>query len=299
MKKKLLFIIALIVQVNLSAQTEFMPIGATVHSEFYSYWAKGGNPSIFYAQKDTIVDGIVCRKVLQYVTNNTNKQKGLFTLLFKQKNDSIFEYDNYRKTLNFLFKNRYSVGDSFRVKAVNNNKKSIASVFIDSVVPSNGIKRYSCRLVCDYQTLNTQDFVRFNLYDKFMPELNWYLADMCGIDFNDAVVLYSPLCYTDKTTNYQTPLSRDGKCNPFSPIEEMDYSVKIFPNPADSYISVLTNQQQNVRLSIRNIEGKEVFRTTLLTPKNVEINHLPDGFYIVSVENDKGNWVTQKLIVHH
>jgi Secretion system C-terminal sorting domain len=300
MKRNLLLIIALTSCINLSAQTEFMPIGSTVRAKFYSF-AIRDKISIFHAEKDTIVDGIVCRKVQYLVTDTITKLSvGFDALLFKQKNDSIFEYTLYNKKLNFLFKNKYSVGDSFKLEAINGNKiNTLATVFVDSVIASNGVKRYACRLFCHNQMPATNRFFRFNLYDKFIPDLNWYLAIICRASFDDAVFLHYPLSYIDKTTCYKTPLNTEGKCNPFSPIAEMDYGAKIFPNPADSYISVLTNQEQNVRLIIRNIQGKEVFRTTLLTPKNLEINHLPDGFYIISVENEQGRLTSQKLIVHH
>ena len=298
MKKNLLLIVALTTYANLFAQTEFMPIGSTVKARFFSFFAGRDKISIFHAQKDTIVDGIVCRKVPYFITDTILKKSGGFdTLLFKQKQDSIFLYTPYDKTLNFVFKNKYNVGDSFKLKTTDG--KPLTTVFIDSVVVSNDVKRYASRLFCHTQGSATNRFFRFNLYDKFIPDLNWYLAAICQVDFNDAIFLHYPLCYIDKTTSYQTPLNKEGNCYPFSPITEMGEYVKIFPNPADSYISILTNQQQNVRLSIRDIQGKEVFRTTLLTPKNLEINHLPDGFYIVSIENEKGSLTTQKLIVHH
>jgi hypothetical protein len=303
MKKNLLLIIASIISMNLLAQTEFMPIGATVRAQFIPPygWTRANRISIFNAQKDTLVDSIVFRKV-QYFIMDTLLQKniGFSTLLFKQKHDSIFAYEPRDKTLNFLFKNKYSVGDSLKLKTTNGNKvDTFATLYVDSVVASNGINRYACRFLCNNQPFITQRFVRFNLYDKFIPDFNWYLGSICQIAISDVLFLHYPLCYTDKTTTYQTPLNKEGRCYPFSPPVEIDYSIKIFPNPADSYISVLTNSEQSVRLSIRNLHGIEIFRTTLLAPKNLEINHLPNGFYIVSVENEKGSLTTQKLIVHH
>jgi hypothetical protein len=286
---------------NLRAQTEFMPIGSRLTTEARSFGFYG--TATFTGQKDTICDGKPSRKVEITYKSLVNNNSFATPVFFQQRGDSIFEYSEYTKKTVFLFKNKYAVGDSFLIQSdFITYKVTESTIYIDSVIALNGIKRYACRIKCRAINGGNPEFTtRFNLYDKFIPDHDWYVHSICKVATNDGLY-YTPLCYTDKVTNYKS-VHYTGSCDSIARNNltniVINPDVKIFPNPADSYLTVTSDLAQTVTLSIKNMNGVEVIQQKLLTPNFVDTRNLPNGIYILTAQSDKGFSTTQKLIVHH
>lgn len=284
-------------------QTEFMPIGSTTYTAYAAYGDEGS--AVFNPLKDTLCNGEPCRKVKN--TRKNKKTNAIFTeyVYFQQKGDSIFEYNIYNKKWGFLFKNRYNIGDSLDIKdVIVNFTYTIATVYVDSVVVADGIKRYACRIKClPRSSINPLFFARFNLYDKFIPDYGWHLYSICTQAYNDYYYYY-PLCYTENAIDYHTPLYTGPNCDSITRIlnvvpspENLDFTLS--PNPANTYLSIKSSQKQSVRLNIMNINGQLVLEKTIVTPIELNISQLPNGIYLVKAESEKGISKTQKLIVYH
>ncbi len=303
MKQIKTLLIILLYSINGFSQTEFMPIGSTTNA---AYTALGGEGSaVFNPQKDTLCNGEPCRKIKITRKSKINNTVYSEFIYFQQRGDSIFDYNEFNKKWSFLFKNRYIVSDSFDIKEfIGNFSYTVANVFVDSVVVGNGIKRYACRIKClPRSSRDTLAFFRFNLYDKFIPDFDWYLYNICTRAYNDSYYYY-PLCYTENAINYHTPLYIGPNCdsitqpnNVLQVSENLD--LVLFPNPANAYLSIKSSQKQSVRLNIININGELVLEKTITTPSQLNISQLPNGIYIVKAESDKGISITQKLIVYH
>ncbi len=65
--------------------------------------------------------------------------------------------------------------------------------------------------------------------------------------------------------------------------ESADISVKLFPNPAHDYISVLINGAEPQLVEIYDISRKRILNTS--NTSQIDISQLKQGFYIVKVEN--------------
>lgn len=302
MEKLKLLLIALLFCLKTSAQTEFMPIGSVTNFIYSGYKSEGSG--VFKPLKDTLYNGEPYRKI--EIIRKSKIDNGVYSeiIFLQQKGDSIFEYKAYLKKKFFLFKNQYNVGDSMDIKeSIVNFTFTVATVFVDSVVVENGVKRYACRLKClPHRSADTLFFVPFNMYDKFIPDYGWQLYDICSLAYYDIDYFY-PLCYTENAINYHTPLYTGPNCDsitkPIEVLKSNDFTLTLFPNPANAYLTIKSNQKQLVRLTIFNINGQLVLEKTITTTAQLNISPLPDGVYIVKAESDKGISLTQKLIIHH
>jgi hypothetical protein len=292
---------------NMSAQTDFMALGSTVRTQASAFGFSGS--AVFNAEKDTMCNGAPCRKVtIKYTNKIANRPFRDDVVFFQQRGDSIFQYTEYLKKSGFLFKNKHNVGDSFRIEqTIGTTVVTRATVYIDSLIQLNGVKRYASRIACRPRAAgDTLMTARFNLYDKLIPDYNWDLYGMCNAAFNDDFY-YTPLCYTEATLSYQTP-SFTGSCDSIArvtTVKEADKSIDlvIYPNPTTAYLNIKSGQNQSAKIRIWNVNGVECLQKTLtLLPTStnaIDIQHLSNGLYIVSVQTDKGFEKTQKLVVHH
>jgi Secretion system C-terminal sorting domain len=285
---------------NAFAQTDFMPVGARLQTKAIAYGFSG--TAIFNSQKDTICGGTPCRKVV--ITHEDKVRAKTYTdsIFFQQRGDSIFEYSTYLKKSSFLFKNNYSAGDSFLIQQTFGNVVlPYAVVFVDTVTTFSGIKRYECRMKCREINATTPAFTTpFVMYDRFIPEYNWNIYVICQLGFYDGF-RYTLQCYSDNATSYK---SRDytGNCdfiNLSTGINDYRNDVKIFPNPADNFITIESTKAQLIIVTMKNINGVEVLNKTILTPINLSSKDLPNGVYSVSVQDNKGYLTLKKIVIQH
>jgi hypothetical protein len=286
------------------AQTDFMPIGSVVTTEASALAFYG--TAVFTSQKDTICNGLPCRKIALVRNNKRTNYISKSAVYFQQKGDSIFEYNEYLKNFRFLFKNRYNLHDSIRsLDTLDPYFSRMPVIYIDSVIYMNGITRYASRIKCrSVSNPNIYYTAPINLYDKLIPDSHWNFYFICVAGFYDGD-FYTPLCYTDSTTSYHTPHYIGPTCESLSqPVAEketsIDKTMSIFPNPAQSFISIKSTQTQVVQVSIKPINGAaEVLHKTMSIPNNIDINSLANGVYILTILNNYNSFSTQKLVIQH
>ena len=75
--------------------------------------------------------------------------------------------------------------------------------------------------------------------------------------------------------------------------------LKVFPNPATSYFTVLSKYDQPLNCSIYDMEGRKLSETKLSQNGRVDISNLSNGAYILIFEDQHGNRGTRKLMVSH
>jgi Secretion system C-terminal sorting domain len=300
MKFIFLFLFLSIFCLNLSGQTEFMPLGSTLHTEASALGFYGS--AVFNAQKDTLCNGQNCRKITIDYKDKRGNRRFTNVVYFQQRGDSIFEYNEYLKKSGFLFKNKYAVGDSFLIqRLIGTTNVTEATIYIDSVITFNGIKRYVARINCRAINADNPSFTNnFNLYDRFIPNYNWDVYSICKSAYYDGM-RYTPLCYSDNVTNYKS-IYYNGSCDSIRTItnvKEIDNDVKISPNPAHSFLTITGTEMSFITVIIKNINGVELIRKTISLPNTIDINDLPNGVYYVSLQNDKGFLKVQKSIIQH
>lgn len=76
-------------------------------------------------------------------------------------------------------------------------------------------------------------------------------------------------------------------------------SVEIFPNPATDFINIENSENRDLVVNISNANGKQIHQSLLLAGelKKIETNELSNGFYFLSLINDKKIISTEKIIV--
>lgn len=71
----------------------------------------------------------------------------------------------------------------------------------------------------------------------------------------------------------------------------------IYPNPATTSFTISPNgEQQTLRISIIDINGREVMTETIAASRSIDVSRLPKGTYIVII-NQGGNKSTQRLTI--
>jgi hypothetical protein len=77
--------------------------------------------------------------------------------------------------------------------------------------------------------------------------------------------------------------------------------LKIYPNPCkDAKVTVEFTSKQITEVQLINIAGKEVLQKTFTYPENkkqIELNGIPNGIYLVRIKTDDQKLVTKKLMV--
>lgn len=295
MRYILLLIVPLFLALNTFAQTDFMPVGAVLKTRGFTRGFLGS--VVFTSEKDTFCGGVTCRKVNVVYKNNRFPDKSRSEIqYFHRRGDSIFQYSEYNNITFFCFKNNYAVGDSMLIAQ---NQWYSSKLYIDSVIMSNGIKRFAARVKC-VETLNTGTSTRtfrLNFYDKFLPDFTPFSLSCYWSDF----VYSTPLCYSDNITYYQT-VYYEGSCDVIQPTTstaEVSDKLVIFPNPADAYVNVESPKMQSVSIKIQNVSGGLVSEKMTFTPVTLNIQDFPNGIYFVSVKMDKNPPIIQKLVVLH
>ncbi len=75
-----------------------------------------------------------------------------------------------------------------------------------------------------------------------------------------------------------------------------DLGIKVYPNPATSFLNIELPNNENTNFSLINILGELVLYEQLNHSKNLEISNLNKGLYFLVIENSRGK-STQKIII--
>lgn len=81
--------------------------------------------------------------------------------------------------------------------------------------------------------------------------------------------------------------------SPLSVEEARLAQVRIFPNPANDFITILLPRQQVFQLTIRNAAGQTVCQQPISGAGKVAVSQLPAGVYFVQLQNETQSCVTR------
>jgi len=71
------------------------------------------------------------------------------------------------------------------------------------------------------------------------------------------------------------------------------------PNPANEFVSISTNSNENTTVKIIDVLGSTVYNETLSSNKKVDVSDLKNGIYFVTIESSDSKITNRKLIVRH
>jgi hypothetical protein len=70
----------------------------------------------------------------------------------------------------------------------------------------------------------------------------------------------------------------------------------IFPNPSKGNITLQAQTKENAQISVYDILGKEVYRTSQSLNSDINLKNLRSGVYLLRLEAD-GKQITKRLII--
>lgn len=102
-------------------------------------------------------------------------------------------------------------------------------------------------------------------------------------------ILGGNLVQTDSDTNQvcNQPLMVDTSCPTMSVEEEINYTLKIFPNPTSNYLNISGLKNNTVNYTIFDITGKKLISNTYIQNQKIDVSSLSSGMYILQISNFK------------
>lgn len=289
-----------------TAQTHtFAPVGAVWHYDATS--------SVYRctSEKDTVIKGQSCRKIIQRALTDTALSKyGLRlydhqTIFVYNTEDTVFVYNGSRDTFTPLYVFNVVAGDTVNLPLV----AAECSYFLDTlnasfkyVVDSVLIKDYDGQALksvfgralrpkkasIGWQTWSDTAFIYAEVLGNIKTGLQpfcrgcAYTAEMdCG--FSSGI-----RCYTSDMHNIKL---RSGDCDRGYSVsiresELAPTNVHIYPNPAIHSIKFNGWRSGQVSLNIYNSMGREVLHQDESTPSiEISIKDWPSGLYYVGIDD--------------
>jgi hypothetical protein len=81
-------------------------------------------------------------------------------------------------------------------------------------------------------------------------------------------------------------------------ILESSNQLKIYPNPANNYINILSVEDV-VDIKVYSLQGKLMLQQQITNGEKLNVLDIPDGMYILYITDRKGNINTHKISVVH
>jgi uncharacterized protein (TIGR02145 family) len=76
--------------------------------------------------------------------------------------------------------------------------------------------------------------------------------------------------------------------------------IKVFPNPANNFITILPNHNITYKILITNMIGQVVIQeNNNISQVNLDVSSLPNGLYMVKLEDNNGHLIQHKITISH
>jgi hypothetical protein len=278
---------------SLFSQTEFMPIGFRLTSNVGEFF--GAAKETIISEKDTIIKDKQLRKLWHKYsdTQGSYVNANNFATYITQLGDSIFNYNQSKDVLEFLFKNKYKLGDSLFINCSSNNPKAV----VDSIFQANGTTRYVIKT-------NYFSMIKyFNIYDAFGPTIYWNLSYQCSTD----PPIFTPICYrfNSKSTPYVVANRFNSSYNCeliMSSDEKWASELNINPNPSASFFQIDWAQENALsKIELINVQGQMLKSYPISTENSLrlDVQTIPNGIYFLQFKNNENHSVVKKVVVQH
>jgi len=231
------------------------------------------------------------------------------TLLFRQTGDTIFRRVANSEYVYFI--NGLEIGDqftTFRSGVGRVNKFSCDSLMELEVIDVN-LEEIDGD---EYRIVTLEDFNVNEIYIDFPfdnTSFSFSYIENVGLQFQFPFV--HPFAFIDQECfppaidlNYFTFLSEFSSENEIfisdcelSAINQKKNLFSIYPNPSSGVLHIKWESSvSKIEYRIFDITGRTI-SSGIPSENFIDINHLPNGYYILKVETDSGHWDATKLII--
>ncbi len=293
--KSTLLLLFLSVSFFLQAQN-WCPPGA-VWGYSNSGVATNGATTLWY-EKDTIVDGRSCGKIVgysQYYTNFVSQERDLFTYAV---NDTVFFY--YENAFRPVYFFGASVGDTLTYRSPLDMVEcdSFFSLVVDSVatlqINGQSLRYYKATHIGP----NAPYPYHMEVVEKFGAINNYLLPFGECSGFID--LFYFDLgCYEDGSfSKYQ--VNPNITCrDPFTSIYDVELlnTFTLHPNPANTQLSISTEGTAITQYQLLDYSGKQVGQGQAASSTlNIDVAQLPQGIYLLKLELANGQYAVKRFV---
>ncbi len=127
----------------------------------------------------------------------------------------------------------------------------------------------------------SQGYVKFKIAQQLNLSPGTVIPNNCSIYFD-----YNPAIVTNTVVSIiQSPTSKNTQT-------QTEYLV--YPNPASDKLFIHTNSNHQYLIQIFDLSGKLLLNQN--SPREIHINTLPTGLYILKITDEKGNYQSYKFI---
>ncbi|KAA5534704.1 T9SS type A sorting domain-containing protein [Taibaiella lutea] len=178
----------------------------------------------------------------------------------------------------------------------------------DGSVPSSQMFSKHVVLSIDSTEINNTWHKRFHMnpisgfdgYYEFIEGIGTYWGPIITSQWVTSTGLHYIVCFKNNNT---TPLSDLTDCNHITAVSELgesgDQYFHIYPNPANEEITIDYSGVKNSKyiISILDLSGKVLLKTTFQSKKPLDISKLLSGMYIIQIADENGILFHDKMII--
>lgn len=289
MKKILLISFLLCVLFSANAQNWFTN-NPVWNNDLYN--SAGWGYSKYFIEKDTLVNGIPCKKIIQDAVMGSiwdTSQYSQSAWYMYEENSVVFLFQGpYVNTFDTLYNFGAAVGDRWDVNACSND--SLPYIKVLDIGYSNINNANLKWLYVQYHNMAWGDDVSTDtIYDKMGSIYAGLLLQGLGCQFgntsfcsykDDSIGLY-PINAQYCDTAFATGV------NPLSSAIE----IKLFPNPVHDFLVISNVFNQKGKLEIIDALGR-IVHTENSIPSVINVSELEDGMYSIIIRDITASKVT-------
>jgi len=270
---------------------EWAPIGAEWDYGYQEFYMPSG---LFWyhleVEKDTVINSISCRKIVQTNTDPDGvvEQNNLFTY---EINDSVFYYYSHTDAFHLIYDFVANVGDTLTLTGYDNDPDYPVRVRLDSITnitTNNGV---------DLKKYYYSDPYNYSLPYKTLVQ---GIGNLNGVRNIYGVFAYEPpitelRCFKSNEIEYS--ISDD--CDYFGPVGTSNIfrsDIKVFPNPVADYLYISNEEALGIyNYSLVNINGQLVLQEAIYSD-GINMSTVPAGVYILIIKNNDGERWAERVV---
>lgn len=277
---------------------DFAPTGATWYYDEQFASSADKNYIQFTSEKDTLINGEFCKKITKrhrLECNNRPDAEFVFT-----RNDTVYFLDTIFNEFQPLYIFSAKVSDKWTIKIKDENGELdniLVTVDTVSTMQINGESLRTLDVTYEKKDEKTHEPYTSTIIEKIGDinyMFNWdpWSAITCDINFTAGLI-----CYHDaQIGDYSTGVS--GFCGATPIIENKldNTKIQVFPNPANSYIEIVTDFNSEIKAELRDLTGKLIIAKSFRSNTTIDLQNTSSGMYILTLRNKHKILGNQKIV---